>query len=161
LTSSPTPRISLKKLFLASVLLSSVMGLVEHTQHLPAMPSSVLLATLWGVNIFNYRAAIMAVLAALAALLTMFMKAERKAVLPIYALGFWLLYLSIWGSFYLIGRVMDGGGWIAADHPLCRSVGYVPWPIVLPTPFLLGPLLLLIARWLDLELSRRAHIAII
>ena len=153
----------LGKLFIASLVVSFILGLIEHTQHLPSTASSStgLLAVLWGVHIYGYRAGIMAVLAALAALLALWIRVEKRVVRPIYALGFWLLYLTVWGSSYLLGRVMDGGSWLSVDHPLCSSLGYVPWPVVLPTPFLLGPLLLLVARWLDLELSRRGYVTII
>ena len=151
-----------KHLFLASLALSFIVGLVEHTQNLPAaFASTGLLGCLWGLHIYHYRAAVMALLAALACLLALWIKVERRLVRPIYALGLWLIYLSVWATSYFLGRVMDGEGWLPTNHPLCGVLGYLTWPTTIPIPFLLGPLLLLFARWLDLELSRKAYVAII
>ena len=155
-------RVRSKYLFLASLVLSFIVGLAEHTQNLPAaFASTGLLGYLWGLHVYHYRAAVMALLAALACLLALWIKSERKLVKPIYALGLWLIYLSVWASSYFLGKVMDGEGWLPANHPLCNILGYLTWPTIIPIPFLLGPLLMLFARWLDLELSRRTYVTII
>ncbi|RLF11651.1 MAG: hypothetical protein DRJ98_02985 [Thermoprotei archaeon] len=151
-----------KLLFLASCLASLVFGLTEYTMHLASSSDmNWVVASLDGLHVYAYRLGFAAVLAAFAVVLALWIKADRKLVKPLYALGFWLISISIWVASFFAGKALDGHGWITPDHPLCYMFGYLPWPTVTPLFFLYGPLILIIARWLDLELSRRAYVTII
>jgi len=149
-------RRGLKPVFAASMILAVGLGLLEHALGLPSASSFSVLTEPLGVRIYYHRAVILALLAVLAVASALRVEARRKEVRPLYFLGFWLLELAVWASSYLMGRALGGGPWITAKHPLCSSLGYIAWPLTIPIPFLVGPLLLLIARWLDLELSMKA-----